>query len=164
MAKTSFTFLCLDRAGKKSRPKNCHLFCLLRRNKSDYSISCFELNRTIKVFDCLKSEMTSTQAVSEALFDNCEDYQNIQNSSCKVKILLDVNDHPTITIIINITITMTITIPPQSQSPLTITTGLSSSAQTIQQLTRASRCGGLTDLHRNLERPRKNLTSQISLD
>ena len=24
------------------------------------------------------------QAVSEALFDNCEDYQNIQNSSCKV--------------------------------------------------------------------------------
>ena len=38
MAKTMFTFLCLDRAGKKSRPKNCHLFCLLRRNKSDYSI------------------------------------------------------------------------------------------------------------------------------
>ena len=72
------------------------------------------------MFDCLKSEMTSTQAVSEALFDNCEDYQNIQNSSCKVKILLDVNHHhPTITITINITITMTITIPPQSQSPLT---------------------------------------------
>ena len=76
------------------------------------------------MFDCLKSEMTSTQAVSEALFDNCEDYQNIQNSSCKVKILLDVKDHPTITITINITITMTITICPQSQSPLTITTDL----------------------------------------
>ena len=71
--------------------------------------------------DCLKSEMTSTQAVSEALFDNCEDYQNIQNSSCKVKILLDVND---LTITITITINITITLTPPSQSPLTITTDL----------------------------------------
>ena len=49
------------------------------------------------------------------------------------------------------------------QSPLTWPL-LSSSAQTIQQLTRVSRCGGLTDLHCNLDRPTSTFTSQISLD
>ena len=34
----------------------------------------------------IQKSSRSSQAVSEALFDNCEDYQNIQNSSCKVKI------------------------------------------------------------------------------
>jgi len=31
----------------------------------------------------MEQDVPSLQAVSEALFDNCEDYQNIQNSSCK---------------------------------------------------------------------------------
>jgi len=32
----------------------------------------------------MEQDVPSLQAVSEALFDNCEDYQNIQNSSCKL--------------------------------------------------------------------------------
>ena len=80
------------------------------------------------------------QAVSEALFDNCEDYQNIQNSSCKVGAISSMD--------------IIFTIAVESITHQHLKHGHHhhccwhhhSSTSPIQQLTRVSRCGVLTNL------------------
>jgi len=54
--------------------------------QENFSTSKVEVEASPAIMASLTSmeqDVPSLQAVSEALFDNCEDYQNIQNSSCK---------------------------------------------------------------------------------
>ena len=91
-------------------------------------IKCDEVSQNITQ----SYQVLYRQAVSEALFDNCEDYQNIQNSSCKVESFSSMDIIVTIVAVIVIHQHHLSTYP-----PINIT---------YPTAPRVSRCGVLTDL------------------